>query len=59
MQAVQSSGDAQSRSPAVPVPVLLRGTVVSGQIDLKTGGEGGDPDEKAKYPKVTRLAKTN
>jgi hypothetical protein len=25
--------------------------VVSGQIDLKTGGEGGDPDEKAKYLK--------
>jgi hypothetical protein len=25
--------------------------VVSGQIDLKTGGEEGDPDEKAKHLK--------
>jgi len=25
--------------------------LVSGRIDLQTGGEGGDPDEKAKYPK--------
>jgi hypothetical protein len=57
MQAVQSSGDAPGRSPAGPVPVRLRGSVVSGQINLKTGGEGGDPDEKAKYPKVTGLAK--
>lgn len=31
--------------------------MVSGQIDLKTGSEGGDPDEKAKHPKVTGLAK--
>jgi len=43
MQAVQSSGDAH-----VAVP---RCTVVSGQIDLKTGGEEGDPDEKAKHLK--------
>jgi len=42
----------ETRVVAVP-----RCTVVSGQIDLRTGGEGGDPDEKAKYPKVTGLAK--
>jgi hypothetical protein len=32
-------------------------TVVSGQIDLNTGGAGGDPDEKANPPQVTGLAK--
>jgi hypothetical protein len=31
--------------------------VVSSQIDLKTGGEEGDPDEKVKYLKVIWLAK--
>jgi len=28
--------------------VVPRCTVVAGQIDVSTGGEGGDPDEKAK-----------
>jgi len=36
----------ETHSVAVP-----RCTVVSGHIDLKTGGEEGDPDEKAKYLK--------
>lgn len=38
-QAEQSSGERRVRLP--------RCTVVSGQIDLPTGGEEGDPDEKA------------
>jgi len=38
-QAEQSSGERRVRLP--------RCTVVSGQIDLHTGGEEGDPDEKA------------
>jgi len=33
------------------VVAVPRCTVVSGQIDLKTGGEEGDPDEKAKHLK--------
>lgn len=33
----------ETRTVAVP-----RCTLVAGQIDLSTGGEGGDPDEKAK-----------
>jgi hypothetical protein len=31
--------------------------VVLGQIDLRTGGEENDPDERAKKPEVTGLAK--
>jgi hypothetical protein len=33
------------------IVAVPRCTVVSGQIDLDTGGDGGDPDEKAKYLK--------
>jgi len=43
MQAEQSNGERHVRLP--------RCTVVSGQIDLNTGGEVGDPDEKANFPK--------
>jgi len=39
-QAEQSSGECLVQLPWC--------TVVSGQIDLNTGGEVGDPDEKAK-----------
>jgi hypothetical protein len=39
-QAGQSSGERPVRLPWC--------TVVSSQIDLNTGGEVGDPDEKAK-----------
>jgi len=39
MQAEQSSGECHVQLPWC--------TVVSGQIDLTTGGEEGDPDEKA------------
>ena len=46
-QAEQSSGDAW-RCGAIAVPWC---TVVSGQIDLNTGGVVGDPDEKANSPK--------
>ena len=31
--------------------------MVSGQIDLNTGGVWGDPDEKANPPQVTGLVK--
>jgi hypothetical protein len=33
----------ETRIVAIP-----RCTVAAGQIDVSTGGEGGDPDEKAK-----------
>jgi hypothetical protein len=42
-QAEQSNGERPVRLP--------RCTVVSGQIDLDTGGVVGDPDEKANFLK--------
>ena len=42
-QAEQSSGECHVQLPWC--------TVVSGQIDLNTGGEVGDPDEKANSAK--------
>ena len=54
-QAVQSNGGRLMRLPQC--------TVVSGQIDLNTGGARAkfctqsDPDEKANFPQVTGLAK--
>ena len=42
-QAEQSNGERLVRLPWC--------TMVSGQIDLNTGGAVGDPDEKANYPK--------
>ncbi len=54
-QAVQSNGERLMRLPKC--------TVVSGQIDLNTGGarakfcSQSDPDEKANPPQVTGLAK--